>query len=67
MNVAKLKPITASAVAITDDTHATVRTSYAEAKTAAADLSARKALLADKSLVNQEPYQRLFGTAIPLK
>ncbi|MGI8415163.1 MAG: hypothetical protein ACR2P2_02935 [Nakamurella sp.] len=64
MNLGILKPITASAVAITDDTHATVRTRYADAKTAAADLSARKALLAGKSLVNQQPYQQLFGTAI---
>lgn len=59
-----VKNVTGTVVAVTDDTHAVVRTAYPDEATAAADLPARKQLLSGYSLVTRAPYADYFAAAV---
>jgi hypothetical protein len=56
----ELKRIRAAAEAVTDDSHAVVRTQYADHATATADLDRRRMLLRGDSPVTHAPYTTLF-------
>ncbi len=55
-----LKAISAAAEAVTDDSHAVVRTQYADQAAAADDLAARRTLLRGNSSQTRAPYSTLF-------
>jgi hypothetical protein len=59
-----LRTIGGWAAAVTDDTHAVVRTQYADPATATADLAQRQKLLQGKSLVAQAPYSGQFDATV---
>jgi len=56
----ELKTISAAAEAVTDDSHAIVRTQYADQAAAADDLDARRTLLRGNSSQTRAPYSTLF-------